>query len=227
MSSIKKTQHGFTLVELMVAMAVLIVMMGFLFQFTIGAQRIWTAVGADDDASFGAQITMQYLTDDLENAIVTLPATNPNDFVPFYLNNNRICFMTGNTGSVPYYVLYEFDSLNHILYRTLLENDINATNTKYVLTGQNGATGATLAGNLFTATALATSTNTREILCEKVHSFEINVMPATATNYFLDNKPRAVRVSFTLEQEARNGASNQKYRVFSKVIFLNQFSKIN
>ena len=38
-----KSRHNFTLLEILVAVAVLVIMMSFLFQFVISAQRVWAA----------------------------------------------------------------------------------------------------------------------------------------------------------------------------------------
>ena len=55
----------YTLVEILVAVAVLVIMMGFLFQFTIGAQRIWLSTTARMTVADQAQGILNLLTDDL------------------------------------------------------------------------------------------------------------------------------------------------------------------
>ncbi len=61
----------FTLVELMVAMAILVIMMGFLFEFVIGAQRIWSASSRKTSTFETAQIVFSLFEQDLQNAIIT------------------------------------------------------------------------------------------------------------------------------------------------------------
>ena len=61
----------FTLVELMVAMAILVIMMGFLFEFVIGAQRIWSASSRKTSLFETAQIVFSLFEQDFQNAIIT------------------------------------------------------------------------------------------------------------------------------------------------------------
>ena len=66
----KNRKKAFTLVELMVAMAVLVIMMGFLFQFIISAQRLWSSSNSDTAIHTQAQIVFSMFENDLQNAIV-------------------------------------------------------------------------------------------------------------------------------------------------------------
>jgi len=60
-------KHPFTLVEMMVAMAVLVIMMSFLFQFVIGAQRIWSSSSGTADTYDQASILLTYMQKDIAN----------------------------------------------------------------------------------------------------------------------------------------------------------------
>ena len=62
--------NRYTLVEILVAVAVLVIMMGFLFQFTIGAQRIWVSTTARMTVADQAQGILNLLTDDLGQMVV-------------------------------------------------------------------------------------------------------------------------------------------------------------
>lgn len=73
----------YTLVEILVAMAILVIMMGFLFQFVIGAQRIWSASTRTSSVFDKAQIVFDVIETDLKNALVT---DEPGRQVPLYLN---------------------------------------------------------------------------------------------------------------------------------------------
>ena len=66
----KRTHKNFTLVELMVAMAILVIMMGFLFQFVISAQRLWSASSQNASLFEQSQIVLSTFEADLQNAIV-------------------------------------------------------------------------------------------------------------------------------------------------------------
>ncbi|MBO7742157.1 MAG: hypothetical protein J6S21_06345 [Victivallales bacterium] len=61
----KKILRFFTLMEIMVAVAVLIVLMGFIFEFTIGAQRIWSATHARTTMTDEANAVLNVLSEDL------------------------------------------------------------------------------------------------------------------------------------------------------------------
>ena len=69
MPKTSKQRWNFTLVELMVAMAILVIMMGFLFQFVNGARRIWTASASTAEAFDDAQIVLQVMENDLKHLI--------------------------------------------------------------------------------------------------------------------------------------------------------------
>ena len=66
---VRYTQKYYTLVEIMVAMAILVIMMGFLFQFAIGAQRIWSASESTSTTFDQAQIALQLLENDLQSVL--------------------------------------------------------------------------------------------------------------------------------------------------------------
>ena len=83
-SIIKKIHY--TLVEIMVAMAILLLMMGFLFQFTIGAQRIWSASSRATSVFDTAQVIFQVLEQDIANAVTS---DEPGRSLPFYLTDKN------------------------------------------------------------------------------------------------------------------------------------------
>ena len=101
-----KRHRVFTLVEIMVTMAILVVMMGFLFQFVLGAQRIWSATTKDTEMFEQAQIIFYVMEADLKNMICEVPDENPDGGMQVYLDTeaagdddkgnrlNQICFMT-------------------------------------------------------------------------------------------------------------------------------------
>ena len=65
----KTTQrHLFTLVELLVSMAVLVVMVGFMFEFVSGAQKIWTSSSGGTSLFEQSELVFNYIGTDLKNA---------------------------------------------------------------------------------------------------------------------------------------------------------------
>lgn len=133
-SNIQK--RHFTLVELMVAMGVLVIMMGFLFQFTIGAQRIWNASSRQTTSFSTAQVVMDVLNDDLQNMRYSNDAY---ETMPFYVHKDgddlTMCFFTDCPSSPgpcwvsdilqagTYTVLYYYDSASHKLHRCMLDRE--------------------------------------------------------------------------------------------------------
>lgn len=63
------SRRCFTLVELLAAMAVLVVMMFMLFRFIAGAQRAWSAANASQELYEKARVAMDLITRDLQSAV--------------------------------------------------------------------------------------------------------------------------------------------------------------
>ena len=74
--------RAYTLVELLVAVAILVIMMGFLFEFVIGAQRIWSASEKKATSFDTAQVAMDVIETDLHNMQFS---NEPGRTMPFYL----------------------------------------------------------------------------------------------------------------------------------------------
>ena len=101
-----KKHRAFTLVEIMVTMAILVVMMSFLFQFVLGAQRVWSGTTKDMEMFEQAQIIFNVMESDLKNMICEVPEENPDGGMQVYLDTNaagdddegyrlvKMCFMT-------------------------------------------------------------------------------------------------------------------------------------
>ena len=106
-----KQHRAFTLVEIMVTMAILVVMMGFLFQFVLGAQRVWSGTTKDMEMFEQAQIIFNVMESDLKNMICEVPEDTPDGGMQVYLDktsagnedsDNRLkkmCFMTSYASS--------------------------------------------------------------------------------------------------------------------------------
>lgn len=62
--------HNFTLMEILVAVAVLVILMGFILQFTNSAQRLWAANTAITDMSAQAEAVFSILQQDIEHMYV-------------------------------------------------------------------------------------------------------------------------------------------------------------
>lgn len=66
-------RHPFTLIEVLVAVAVLVIMMGFIFQFTGSAQKLWASNTGRTEMSAQANAVFSLLQEDLEHMYVVSP----------------------------------------------------------------------------------------------------------------------------------------------------------
>jgi len=77
--------HAYTLIELLAAMAVLTIMMGFLFKFVHTAQRAWSLTESNTRLYQNAQIAFDLIAHDLRAAVAS-------DFqdaeIPFWINGS-------------------------------------------------------------------------------------------------------------------------------------------
>ena len=64
------SSHPFTLLELMVAAAVLVIMMSFIFQFTTSAQKLWKSNTGRTEVSAAMDVVFTLINEDLENMYV-------------------------------------------------------------------------------------------------------------------------------------------------------------
>lgn len=132
MKNVSLNKRTFTLVEIMVALAVLLLMMYFLLTFVNGAQRIFTETNRQNTLFNDAQAVTALMDNDLKNMVCSYTAEN---IMPFYYENDisapeeqtrLIGFFTtqpapNSSGAETrlYPVIYLFDQVNHKLYRFL------------------------------------------------------------------------------------------------------------
>jgi type II secretory pathway pseudopilin PulG len=62
-----KTIRRFTLIELLVAMGVLVIILGFILQFFVGAQKVWTSMEQRNNIYADARVAMDIMTTMLQN----------------------------------------------------------------------------------------------------------------------------------------------------------------
>lgn len=72
-----KSRHNFTLLEILVAVAVLVIMMSFLFQFVISAQRVWAASTARTYMADQANAVFQVMAEDFNQMVTVKEDENP------------------------------------------------------------------------------------------------------------------------------------------------------
>ena len=86
MQLIKHKNKRFTLVEVMVSLAILVIMMGFLFEFVIGAQKVWSANRRMAKLFSNAQIVFKWLEQDANNAVYQSDEKYPGRQISFLIN---------------------------------------------------------------------------------------------------------------------------------------------
>ena len=112
-------KRAFTLVEIMVTMAILVVMMSFLFQYVIGAQRIFTSSNRQAVLFDDAQIILGLMENDLQNMVVS---NEPGREIPMFYHK-------GEYSSKNYHILMMVTSGES----TKLDNSEEATLVGYYL----------------------------------------------------------------------------------------------
>lgn len=78
-------KHLFSLVELLVAVAVLSLMMTFLFQFILSAQRVWSGTTNASNVYAQAQVALDVIGNDFQNLLYS---SEPAQQCPFYYHTN-------------------------------------------------------------------------------------------------------------------------------------------
>ncbi|MBR5079571.1 MAG: type II secretion system protein [Victivallales bacterium] len=131
-------KRAFTLVEIMVTMAILVVMMSFLFQYVIGAQRIFTSSNRQAVLFDDAQIVLGLMENDLQNMVVS---NEPGKEIPMFYHKGTydsktyhiLMMVTSGESSklsssdeetlVGYYlVVYCYSEDDEKLYRVAIDN---------------------------------------------------------------------------------------------------------
>lgn len=79
---LKKRRNSFTLVELLVAMGVLILIFGFVLQFFVGSQKVWTSMAQRNRIYADARVAMDVMTTMLQNSFYS------DGGIPFYIDRN-------------------------------------------------------------------------------------------------------------------------------------------
>lgn len=226
----EKTVRRFTLVELMIAMAVLIIMMGFLFQFTISAQRLWSVSNNNDILFDQAQLCFDLLEKDLKAAIVQDATTNPGRGIPYYIDTaeldgtaaTQLLFMITQAdssavdpdiGSQAYPVVYYTDAAKN-LYRRVLDSVISSTNPLHCY-GMSAANFSAWRSGLGAAYLPA---DTQYRICENISSVDLDLHSSTTIDDF--HLPDVVKITLVLTDPAVKDPTATKTRIFSKTIFL-------
>ena len=236
-----KVRHNFTLLEILVAVSVLVIMMGFLFQFVISAQRVWAASTARTYMADQAKAVFQLMGDDLCQMVTVTEEEEPDAFMGWYCNPplpntpapadlDKFCFFILDRDMADghlYSVMYEYDQTTKKLYR------MDSTNSVWDKAGQTAT--PTDPVNDFGLPAATAVGDDDCLVAENVTEFKIQGVPVsdkttTPSNVIYTQSPKFIRVTMTVEipTELSNGTSNDgsiKSRTFSRVFFLGRMEQ--
>ena len=229
----KHFRNNFTLLEILVAVAVLVIMMSFLFQFVVSAQRVWAAASARTYLADQAHAVFQLMGEDFGQIVTVIEEDDPDSVAGWHCTPNpkatnpgnltRLCFFVEDRDDADgalYGVMYYYDSTAQKLYRIRTTNpawqQLGKTQTpdSYDDFGLPGATPADV--------ATATGTNDDDyVVAENVTAF--TVQSAGDTNKTA--LPRFLRITMTVkvpENLANTTKGGQVLdRTFSRVYFFN------
>jgi hypothetical protein len=207
----------------MVAMAILIIMMGFLLQFVNGARRIWMSSTVTAEAFDDGQIVLQVIENDLKNIVQhgdnhgqkKLQLLNNLDSTHVNTTNNRyLIFPTGqdNAGN-PAIIIYGCVEENG---RTkLYRYAVSPTDTRFSPSWFNLSSSASALDTCFRA---AHSAHDDVLVCD-----DINRLQAfTVANPNQPGEIAALKLTLALNLENRTdtGEASNPVREFSKLVFL-------
>ena len=217
-------KHAFTLVEIMVTMAILVVMMSFLFQYVIGAQRIFTSSNLQAVLFDDAQIVLSLMENDLQNMVVS---NEPGREIPMFYDKGTysgktyhiLMMVTSGESSklsaseeetlVGYYlVVYCYSEEDEKLYRVAIDNKeaLGETNLKpwnffgldYAGTATSTERQALIAKY---ASGMGTKMTSDYELIDAVSSFKVIPLDPDnfdSTNHFAKVRPDAIKLELTL-----------------------------
>lgn len=96
----QKKRRNFTLIELLVAMGVLVIIFGFVLQFFVGSQKVWTSMERRNSIYADARVAMDVMTTMLQNSFYS------DGGVPFFIDRStsgkhKIYFATKSMQNLP------------------------------------------------------------------------------------------------------------------------------
>jgi type II secretory pathway pseudopilin PulG len=123
-------KNSFTLVEMLASMAILVILMGFLFQFLSSAQRAWSLIETNTRIYENARVALDLITRDLQCAVAS---DTEDEEIPFYYATGQPTFVSAtplpydNPDSRLCEITYSFNPTDNDLERQCI-SDANASN---------------------------------------------------------------------------------------------------
>lgn len=210
-----KKRRFFTLLEIMVAMAILLILMAFLFQFMTAATKAWRMSESNSRIQEQAGVILELLAKDLQNAVVSQSFGREIPFNYGDINTTRLGMVSATDiknselAEITYW-LDTTDPLNHQLKRCYIRshNLVATPNPKWNFFGN-------LDGTCFNDDV----TQTTETIANGVEECTITFEPQLNGN--MNILPKIAIIKVTLK-DAKLPIERQPKtrRTFSKVIFL-------
>ena len=206
-----KRQTHYTLIEVLVAIAVLALMMSFIFQFTSGAQRVWRASNENMDVSSNADVIFSLLDEDLgqmqvdaERGLAYNINASAHSFGFYTISSRGGAAATDPQVGSLLYVRYQFDSTNHKLHRV----QANAEDGGALYAADNNTEPV--------ASVTLPDNDDDHLVADGVQGFEVTCTPNDTAKL-----PNLIRVKVTLDRVAKaESDKGDAKRVFSRVFFI-------
>jgi len=228
-------RRHFTLVEVLAAMAVLLVLMALVFSFFAAAQKAWTATDTNTRIYENARVAFTLISEDLQS---TLASNEPGREIPFYLGTAN-----GKTPPAANEVFCAFVTavrpgqdakarLCEIAYVWGSDGSLQRWRTSdYTGTGTYPNANWDFFGK--TDHSWVSTSDSSSTLIEGVESVRFDVFTrsgAVAAGTTLTELPNAVRITMTLFdprlKDLPQAERDKTKRVFSKLIFLSAAGQV-
>ena len=239
------SRRFFSLVELLIAMAILVLMMSFLLQFTNSARRIYAASNRYATTFEAGNILFQYLDRDLKNMTFRDRESNPDQEIPIYYKKSSddcyLAFVTSTrclhrssndfAGVGAYLVVYRFKKDTGkdtgTVERYVLDKTVTSggdTRKPYWFIGIDLKQDVSPSIDDQFKSFCKDLMNTKEdvwgdVLARDVHDLDFTFLPDDDEG-FRDPAIRAVRFSLSLKANPNGDDDEANRRVFSKLVFL-------
>ncbi|MDQ0291066.1 PulJ/GspJ family protein [Oligosphaera ethanolica] len=240
----------YTLVEILVAMAILVIMMSFLFQFVIGAQRIWSASESTADIFDQAQLVMELVENDLQAINFICDEDYPGHSIPMGVQldlngflTNKLFFVTtdlAGSGSVgTYMTLYALS--NNELSRYVFDSPIGSYSPHSFYGFDPIAYSGQAANYVAILTSVEADTTLKNVIAKGIESIQLNFLPSNTASpipntYFFKSVPNVVKVTIVaydaqaverlistglaVDSDPVNNKKTETARTFTKLIFI-------
>jgi len=221
--------HNFSLVELLVSLAIFMIMMGFLFTLFNGANKAWSRSDSSTRVYDRGRAILNLISTDLQNAVVS---KEKGAEIPFWTGNTAnggsflfaaVCNMEPETTPITTLceVFYKFDQTDHKIKRSVTYDKLAAgtNNPNWNFLGTTSNYPSSINSWLHNDW---NESQFQEIIdgvesCKIEFEFKPTTNPPPSANIL----PRIVRITITIYDPMVEATQrNKTKRTFSKLIYL-------